>query len=716
MKINLNPGPLLEDFYDVCNMYWPIEFKSKDDQKSTKKLELKNQLDEVLISSPLFILHNYSAILEKLSSDGITSKLAALELFNKMCEKYPDKAYDSRVEGDDIERAIFVSVKSFLFDHCNDDDGTEDATSTISVQKAQILKEFTQACRVFQPKCLTEFVETLMNDGQVGLLKLSQNVIKDLILAIAKANFNVVIKILANPEAKFAKNSQFFEKLIGAEGQKLEILPIDKILFLTDLLMTAEAEKYQHHFEKFNTQIVFKQLENPNIQEPILQASLVYLTAVVRLGYQENDTNLKHILDNFFNLLSENQVQLRKLEGYRGIRIKILECLSFCSQNLGQNDSNYAVVAKFLASENLTFYEKSIIVCKNQFLLVNFYEKLLEIENTETVTSDLLTAFNILITSRNDPTNNFDQIHVFRGFSVCLKNFDQFVKICDQNLEISDLAATFASYIQLLSNITKISPEEANQNFLNEIVDRFLDQNENYFTKIYHFGSEDTPQKIVFLEILLVVLGAAKNLDNIKNLNILTHKLLFEVTEIGLDKNPITIVCGKILAVILNKSSQNDLKNKIVNDCKTFMQTRLFRSVPQQILHNGVFSFCVWSVRALLISGDAGFKTLFSNFYRVAVTTNCHSLGKSLKLILKKTEDQGEYVDENQESTPQLLLTKSLNSKVIPFWKQMFLSNFLEILNKFTSKTSKNIEMICVSETISNLNFETIGVSNLKLG
>ena len=83
------------------------------------------------------------------------------------------------------------------------------------------------------------------------------------------------------------------------------------------------------------------------------------------------------------------------------------------------------------------------------------------------------------------------------------------------------------------------------------------------------------------------------------------------------------------------------------------------------------------------------------------------------KLELKNDEND----EQNQTIQSDLFLTKYTNSKIIPFWKQMFMSQFMSLIENSTdsSKKIKGIEMIFIAETITNIKFEHIGIKNLMV-
>ena len=190
-KINVNPGPLLPDFWEICSMYWPIEFKSSPDKAVNNKQSMKLQLDEVLTSTPLFIVENYSAILDKLSSDGFSAKICALDLFIKMCEKYPEQAYKNRNSEDSIESAIFSSIKMLLIDHSDKEfESVKEAT----------LECLTKCMIIFEDRFNLEFLKNLLKNEVVGLKKIDEGLVGEILVAAGKADFGMVIGVIERCE------------------------------------------------------------------------------------------------------------------------------------------------------------------------------------------------------------------------------------------------------------------------------------------------------------------------------------------------------------------------------------------------------------------------------------------------------------------------------------------------------------------------------------
>ena len=518
--------------------------------------------------------------------------------------------------------------------------------------------------------------------------------------------------------------------------------------------MTSKPGTGVNFLNKFKTEPIFNLIKNnSSIQLPVIESSLVYLSAVVRLccynykiakekNHQETnfDTEnaLRSIFEGYFLLLDRN-LSISNLEGYSEIRIKILKSMAYLLSKVDNGEDNQIYQQALAITQNtvqngLSKAEQGILVSNNGFLLEILYNeitsKIITSNSVEYLSIDNIEALTLLITSRNDekfisqnPT--FKNIKIFRGFTISLtifKIFKQFEKIESTN-ELNpnfpenqtNFVENFKIFTNFLSEIVRISTEENNIKFINEMVEMFL-VDKNF---------ERTGCNFHYLSALLAVLGAAESkcIDCISNLPTLTCKLLFEVTNLDIKRSTNTIICGKILAIIVNKSEKQDLINKILNNLKQFMQTRLFRSVPDQILHSGVFAMSVWILRALLIKGSENFKVLFGTFYKCSVMTNNFALGRSLKIILKPTEDLVGLVELGTDSTentiesvrPDLLLTKYTNSKILPFWKQFYISTFINLLDhgRNSSNSSSEIEMVYISETISNIEFKEIGVSNL---
>lgn len=101
------------------------------------------------------------------------------------------------------------------------------------------------------------------------------------------------------------------------------------------------------------------------------------------------------------------------------------------------------------------------------------------------------------------------------------------------------------------------------------------------------------------------------------------------------------------------------------------------------------------------MSTNQAAKELFKILFGTAVKSGLVILANSCKIILKSVEEV-DGID---------ILTKRTHSKIVPYWRQFFISVIVPLLEN--SKNPGTVELTFAAETISGFEMKDIGIKNL---
>ena len=458
--------------------------------------------------------------------------------------------------------------------------------------------------------------------------------------------------------------------------------------FLSSLAMCQTDKDYvvriKNYGDSYPTDIVLLQLAGG--EEPVRQACISLLTSVVKLGVSELETLEKILSGLHQSLLKETS---------EAIKPSLLNSLSFIVSKSEKADS----VLKLLSNSAISIRNRAFTASQSATALKHVYAELCDkiktcdemsesngtenVEKPQKLSVDVIEGLEVACTA----SNNLESPE-FRGFSPAKQIID-FLWKTDSEVQ--------SAYFQFLHAIVYSSPEESSSEFLNHMSFQILNK----------FKNEKTTVTDIDFSVLLSVFGACPNLTVINHKTEMISYLLEYVVKSG-ENIKKSIMAGKILGVIVNKSEQQDKLNKIINYCRTISQTHMIiqdKNTGEKCIHLGIFSFLTWTIRGLVLSGGQAAKQLFNILFSTAVKSKLVVLANSCKIILKCDSDvgNGEQVD---------ILTKRTHSKIVPYWRQYFISIIVPLLEN--SKSPGTVELTFSAETIGGFDVQDIGIKNAK--